>query len=120
MTGDNRNENARGFADRVNAAASDIGTLRDVMAQLLSVDARLRQQLERMERTEKQITTALGLLQGFSQSASRAASQGQAATDVTAANGGAPGQGGNGRNQQQWQASLARLVFGGGDDGNIQ
>lgn len=108
MTDNNGNTNARGFAERIDAAASDIGSLRDALAQLAGVDERLKQQLERMERTEKQIMLALELLQGFS---GRQSGAGQN-------NGNNGDNGSNGRNQQQWQASLARLIFG--DDSNIQ
>jgi len=118
MTAENRNKNARVFADRVDAAASNIGAMRDVLAQLSGVDARLKQQIERMERTEKQINAALGLLQNFSQASLQG---GQISSGFGAPNTSETGQNGNGRNQQQWQASLARLVFGnGGSDGNIQ
>lgn len=108
MTDNNGNANARGFAERIDAAASDIGSLRDALAQLAGVDERLKQQLDRMERTEKQIMLALELLQGFSGQ--------QSGSSTNNSNGG--GGNDNGLNQQQWQASLARLIFG--DDSNIQ
>lgn len=109
MTGNDRRPPLARFIARVDAANSEIGSLRDVLSDLAGIDARLKQQLDRMEQTEKQISNALKVLQQVGQ-----------LRDATGFNGvinGAANTDDNGRNGQQWQSALARLVFG--DDSGI-
>lgn len=104
MTGNDRRPPFARFIARVDAANTEIVSLRDVLSDLAGIDARLKQQLDRMEQTEKQISNALKVLQQIGKLRDATGFNGNVGASANADD--------NGRNSQQWQSALARLVFG--------